>query len=152
MWVIPEDIVASMATKTVDQDFRKPETIVFDRVITNVNGGYNNANGVFAAPVPGCYSISYNVQTRFGSRKSAYVALTHNGVVINAAEAKGDYSTSANHAVLLLDQYDRVSLQGRVGTAIGCAIDSVCTFNIVLIKVGRFTDHKVPRAYRGGWW
>ncbi|XP_064598747.1 complement C1q-like protein 4 [Liolophura sinensis] len=151
-YVNPQDAVASSVLRTTDQYFYKPAPVGFDHIITNINGGYNKEYGVFTAPVPGIYSINYHVQTKKGSTKEAHVDLTQNGEVVNSAKAEGDCVTASNSAVLYLDQFDRLSVNGREGTVIGCENNGFCSFSVSLVKQGKFYDQKVARAVPMGKW
>ncbi|XP_064611588.1 complement C1q-like protein 4 [Liolophura sinensis] len=146
VYVNPQDAVATSVVRTTDQYFYKPAPVGFDNIITNINGGYNTEYGVFTAPVPGIYSINYHVQSKKGSTKEAHVDLTQNGEVVNSAKAEGDCVTASNSAVLYLDQFDQLSVNGREGTIIGCENNGFCSFSVSLVKPGRFTDLKVSRA------
>ncbi|XP_064611585.1 complement C1q-like protein 4 [Liolophura sinensis] len=146
VYVNTQDAVATSVVRTTDQYFYKPAPVDFDNIITNINGGYNTEYGVFTAPVPGIYSINYHVQSKKGSTKEAHVDLTQNGEVVNSAKAEGDCVTASNSAVLYLDQFDRLSVNGREGTIIGCENNGFCSFSVSLVKPGRFTDLKVSRA------
>ncbi|XP_064596466.1 complement C1q-like protein 4 [Liolophura sinensis] len=146
VYVNPQDAVATSVVRTTDQYFYKPAPVGFDHIITNINGGYNKEYGVFTAPVPGIYSVNYHVQSKKGSTKEAYVDLTQNGQVVNSAKAEGNCVTASNSAVLYLDQFDRLSVNGREGTIIGCKNNGFCSFSVSLVKPGRFTDLKIPRA------
>ncbi|XP_064611579.1 complement C1q-like protein 4 [Liolophura sinensis] len=146
VYVNPQDAVATSVVRTTDQYFYKPAPVDFDNIITNINGGYNTEYGVFTAPVPGIYSINYHVQSKKGSTKEAHVDLTQNGEVVNSAKAEGDGVTASNSAVLYLDQFDQLSVNGREGTIIGCENNGFCSFSVSLVKPGRFTDLKIPRA------
>ncbi|XP_064611580.1 complement C1q-like protein 4 [Liolophura sinensis] len=146
VYVNPQDAVATSVVRTTDQYFYKPAPVAFDNIITNINGGYNTEYGVFTAPVPGIYSINYHVQSKKGSTKEAHVDLTQNGEVVNSAKAEGDCVTASNSAALYLDQFDQLSVVGREGTIIGCENNGFCSFSVSLVKPGRFTDLKIPRA------
>ncbi|XP_064611584.1 complement C1q-like protein 4 [Liolophura sinensis] len=146
VFVNPQDAVATSVVRTTDQYFYKPAPVDFDNIITNINGGYNTEYGVFTAPVPGIYSINYHVQSKKGSTKEAHVDLIQNGEVVNSAKAEGDCVTASNSAVLYLDQFDQLSVNGREGTIIGCENNGFCSFSVSLVKPGRFTDLKIPRA------
>ncbi|XP_064595743.1 complement C1q-like protein 4 [Liolophura sinensis] len=146
VYVNPQDAVATSVVRTTDQYFYKPTPVGFNHIITNINGGYNKEYGVFTAPVPGIYSVNYHVQSKKGSTKEAHVDLTQNGQVVNSAKAEGNCVAASNSAVLYLDQFDRLSVNGREGTIIGCKNNGFCSFSVSLVKPGRFTDLKIPRA------
>ncbi|XP_064598745.1 complement C1q-like protein 4 [Liolophura sinensis] len=151
-YVNPQDAVVSSVLRTTDQYFYKPVPVGFDNVTTNINGGYIREYGVFTAPVPGIYFINYHIQSKKGSAKEAHVDLTQNGEVVNSAKAEGDCVPASNSAVLYLDQFDRLSVNGRERTVIGCENNGFCSFSVSLVKQGKFYDQKVARAVPKGKW
>jgi len=60
-------------------------TAIFDNVITNISASYNNATGIFTAPITGFYFFSAGVSTVGGAPSftsaGVYLVTTSNGVL-----------------------------------------------------------------------
>uniref|UniRef100_K1PLR7 Complement C1q-like protein 4 n=1 Tax=Magallana gigas TaxID=29159 RepID=K1PLR7_MAGGI len=91
--------------------------VIFDHVITNVGGGYDNTTGVFTVPTPGLYVFSWTVET-YGQRTEAVLLV--NGVqqaLSRADEAPSYYDTTTSFAVLNLTLNDEVNINVTMGSA-----------------------------------
>ena len=82
--------MAFSATLTHDlTTFGTDQPIIYDKVITNVGGAYDNRHGAFRAPVSGTYKFSFSVLQGTG-RMYIAVELVKNGTPIGRVRT-GDY-------------------------------------------------------------
>lgn len=91
--------------------------VIFDHVITNVGGGYDNTTGVFTVPTPGLYVFSWTIET-YGQRTEAVLLV--NGVqqaLSRADQASSYYDTTTSFAVLKLSLDDEVKVKVTTGSA-----------------------------------
>lgn len=110
--------VAFMAsiTKTLP-NVGSHQHIVFDRVITNVGGGYSASTGHFTAPVAGIYAFFVALTNR--PQHSASVDLYHNGKWVGHVLAHGSatnsdlFVTSTLPSVVQLQAGDEVWVQNE---------------------------------------
>lgn len=109
-----EDIskkVAFTATITTNLKSSNGQTLIFPTVISNVGGGYNNKDGVFAAPFDGTYVFFCRITGAINSG-DLYFEFMLNGsaktrnLVYSRTSVK--YRTSSNLIVLQLSHRDRV--------------------------------------------
>ena len=101
-----------MVSMTNDVSFVDKEIIKFDKIITNVGGGYiddvNNADyGKFIAPRNGTYQFNVNL---FSNNKLIRADLLKNDMVVIGASNGGSGPTSVS-AMLDLNEGDQVYLQ-----------------------------------------
>uniref|UniRef100_A0A8W8I9T9 C1q domain-containing protein n=1 Tax=Magallana gigas TaxID=29159 RepID=A0A8W8I9T9_MAGGI len=92
--------------------------VIFDHVITNVGGGYDNTTGVFTVPTPGLYVFSWTIET-YGQRTEAVLLV--NGVqqaLSRADQASSYYDTTTSFAVLKLSLGDEVKVKVTKGNAL----------------------------------
>jgi len=84
--------------------------IVFDRVVTNIGGGYDAESGRFTAPVNGTYQFNVIVSAQ-GRQKAAVMILKNGGMVATVwAESIPYWATASNIAVLSLEKGEQVWL------------------------------------------
>lgn len=84
--------------------------IVFDRVITNVGGGYDPRTGRFTAPLTAVYQFNVIISAQ-GRHKAAVMVLKNGEMVATVwAESIPYWSTASNVAVLHLERGDQVWL------------------------------------------
>ncbi|XP_048732014.1 uncharacterized protein LOC125648968 [Ostrea edulis] len=91
--------------------------IIFDHVITNIGGGYDNVTGVFTVPTTGSYVFSWTIET-YGQRTEG--ALLVNGMqegLLKAHQSSSNYDTTTSFAVLNLTLTDKVSVRVITGRA-----------------------------------
>lgn len=91
--------------------------VIFDHVITNVGGGYDNTTGVFTVPTPGLYVFSWTIET-YGQRTEAVLLV--NGVqqaLSRADQASSYYNTATSFAVLYHHTNDEVKVKVTTGSA-----------------------------------
>ena len=113
---------------TYDASFVDRQIIKFDKIITNVRGGYiddvNNANyGKFVAPQNGSYQFTANLVS---NDKLIGANLVKNGMFIIGANNGGDGPASLS-AILDLKDGDQVYLEKPVFVADDAAYDHYFT-------------------------
>uniref|UniRef100_A0A194ANM1 C1q domain-containing protein n=1 Tax=Pinctada fucata TaxID=50426 RepID=A0A194ANM1_PINFU len=57
------------------------QTVIFDKVVTNIGNGYNNGTGIFISPASGLYQISGSVIAVEGYQDLGF-DLMHNGNMV----------------------------------------------------------------------
>ena len=90
--------------------------VVFDRVLSNFGGGFDQAAGVFVCPTPGYYRLNLNALAQ--SKQRFYLYLQLNGQNVFAVYARagpGNQGGSSNSAIVHLTTGDviRVVTNGR---------------------------------------
>lgn len=102
------------------------QTIIFDKVFTNVGQGYNSHTGIFTAPRRGLYVFHLAAMSRAGTSK--YLDLVKDGNELDKAYvgAHGviDYQSVAKEWALELNQGSQVWIKD--GTYKGDVIDGWC--------------------------
>ncbi|XP_045185145.2 uncharacterized protein LOC123543138 [Mercenaria mercenaria] len=58
------------------------QSVVFDTVRLNLNGGYNRFTGIFTASKPGLYLFSLSVLSYFDPKPKCHVSIVKNGVAL----------------------------------------------------------------------
>jgi len=97
------------------------QTIVFNRVNTNLGGGYNATTGVFTAPVAGIYVCSLTFYMYYFSSYGAggELQIIKNGVnqmsVFLELDSNADEGSASGTAVLSLNKGDQVHVQADRG-------------------------------------
>jgi len=97
------------------------QTIVFNQVDTNLGGGYNNATGVFTAPVAGTYVFSLTFNMYYVSPYATYgeLQIMINDVmklrVSNELDSYADEGSASGTTVLVLSTGDRVYVRDDRG-------------------------------------
>ncbi|KAK3098426.1 hypothetical protein FSP39_019333 [Pinctada imbricata] len=104
----PEQIAFSARLSTTIGDLGKSQSIVFDQVITNVGGRYNNKTGVFYCDMSGTYV--FNIHILALPHKWVQVELVKNGQNYAHVYAFDDnhYATGSNSVILDLVTGDSV--------------------------------------------
>ncbi|XP_062603373.1 uncharacterized protein LOC134265142 [Saccostrea cucullata] len=108
--------VAFTAGATTSSASWNSGTLVFDKVINNVGGGYNRHTGIFTAPVEGHYVFYVCIV----NHSSLYVDLVLNGssqvqAMANSFNANDQYETGTNLVILHLQQGDTVWVKHHRG-------------------------------------
>ncbi|OWF45390.1 complement C1q-like protein 4 [Mizuhopecten yessoensis] len=84
--------VAFYAQLSADQsNFGTHQTIIFDRVRTNIGSAYNHDDGVFTAPFPGVYIFFWTTINRDNSHMQTEL-------VVNGSQFGRVWADSGNHA------------------------------------------------------
>ncbi|XP_061193342.1 heavy metal-binding protein HIP-like isoform X1 [Saccostrea echinata] len=129
--------VAFTAGTTVTTTSWKSGTLVFDKVINSVGGGYNPHTGIFTAPVKGHYVFFVSIVN--DGVRSIYVDIVLNGSCKIQAMAvsfntNDRYETGTNLVILHLQQGDAVWVKHHRGTGYYTYSDApVTTFSGFLI-------------------
>nr|XP_034326622.1 uncharacterized protein LOC109620900 isoform X2 [Crassostrea gigas] len=91
--------------------------VIFDHVITNVGGGYDNTTGVFTVPTPGLYVFSWTIET-YGQRTEAVLLVNDVQQALSRADqASSYYDTTTSFAVLNLTLNDKININVTMGSA-----------------------------------
>ncbi|XP_061195822.1 complement C1q tumor necrosis factor-related protein 3-like isoform X2 [Saccostrea echinata] len=107
-------------------------TLVFDRIVYNIGGGYDSSTGIFTAPVNGHFVFFVNVQN--DNRSEIYTYLVLNGSTKVTTLANNSYQAGPNLAVLRLQKGDRVWVKHWSGIGYFTNSDApVTTFSGFLI-------------------
>ncbi|XP_062588931.1 uncharacterized protein LOC134250583 [Saccostrea cucullata] len=104
-------------------------TLVFDRIVYNIGGGYDSSTGVFTSPVDGHFVFFVNVQAYGSNTIYTYLVLNGSTKVTTLAYGYSGYmynSAGPNLAVLRLQKRDRVWVKHYSGT--GYNTDSTAPF------------------------
>ncbi|XP_060557880.1 complement C1q tumor necrosis factor-related protein 4-like [Ruditapes philippinarum] len=100
--------VAFSAGVSRDQTLLHAETIVYDKIFTNIGAAYNSSSGVFTCQTPGYYVFQFHTLAR--QDKSAWLELYKNTDYISTifGHSSNDYGSAGNTAILLLATGDQV--------------------------------------------
>ncbi|XP_013398186.1 complement C1q tumor necrosis factor-related protein 6 [Lingula anatina] len=104
--------VAFSAGRSTDlQATGKPAIIIYDAVILNEGHAYDEATGIFTAPMSGVFVFHFHAINYHTKR--LYLWLVHNGKRINSgyAHPTQHYATGSNSAALHLTEGDRVWIE-----------------------------------------
>ena len=147
---ISDESICFTAYVSSDPRSHVPSVIIYDRVTTNKGSGYNTADGVFTAPLPGTYLFIWNSVTVNGNL--CYLTLFKNGarVDLSAYSDARSFSTvdsGSMSVVLEMTTSDRVWVQNTsCGYLYGSQFISFSGCKIwhkdkkITIKVGNYTD------------
>ncbi|VDI16149.1 Hypothetical predicted protein [Mytilus galloprovincialis] len=103
-------IPAFSAKLTQPQTPGRNGVIKFDKIVTNIQNGYNPTTGIFTAPVAGVYLFSYTVVSAAG--KYLHVYLSHNNTKQQTTWMKGSqYETGTADIILILKKGDQVAVK-----------------------------------------
>ncbi|XP_061193638.1 complement C1q tumor necrosis factor-related protein 3-like [Saccostrea echinata] len=86
-------------------------TLVFDRIVYNIGGGYDSSTGVFTSPVDGHFVFFANVQSYSNHYVFTYIVLNGSAKVTTMAYSASfhqTYSAGPNLVVLKLQKGDQV--------------------------------------------
>ncbi|KAK2862882.1 hypothetical protein Q5P01_002415 [Channa striata] len=115
--------------------FNADQTVVFNNVITNIGGAYNQCTGIFVAPIAGVYYFTFFYHA--GGEHPSRLLLCKNGSLIVESS---DHRTSAdgadnggNAAFLQLDKGDQVFVRLVANNHIW-ATSAITTFSGFLVS------------------
>jgi len=105
------------------QGTRENQAVVFDKVDTNLGGGYNGTTGVFTAPAAGQYQFAVKYMMLYLNSSYAYsgeVHLLKNGNITlrlfaDTHRQEGNYDTASGLTVMGLNKGDKVSVVAYTG-------------------------------------
>ncbi|XP_052057978.1 collagen alpha-2(VIII) chain-like [Mytilus californianus] len=123
---------AFSAILTKPQSLGVKDTIKFDKVVTNIQKGYNPSSGIFTAPLAGVYQFSSTVMTYSGQK--LVVHLWYNNVKMSGVWLKGSAHESATiNMVLQLQEGDQVTIKSRESNKVYSDSDNFTSFSGYLI-------------------
>ena len=103
--------VAFMATISKGMTVRSNKPVIYDKIITNTDGGYNHVTGQFKVTTPGVYYFSINAQSY---TDSVCLRLQINSVKITSLMAYGTsknrFESGSTSAVVLVKVNDIVKV------------------------------------------
>ncbi|KAK3577172.1 hypothetical protein CHS0354_037510 [Potamilus streckersoni] len=88
------------------------ETVLYDKIFTNLGNGYNKQTGVFTCPVEGIYLFhlhAYDMNTD----KAMWLELMHNDDFIVSVSGYASHSSGGNTVILHLRIGDKIQVKGR---------------------------------------
>ncbi|XP_033762119.1 heavy metal-binding protein HIP-like isoform X2 [Pecten maximus] len=103
---VPNTGIAFYAQLSADQShFGTHQTVIFDRVRTNIGNAYNHDDGVFTAPCPGVYVFFWTTANRDNSHMQTELVVNGGqyGRVWADSGDHADYSMASNTVVVSLD-------------------------------------------------
>ena len=65
--------IAFSAHASQDRDYNDDDVVIFDEIVTNINGAFQANNSVFLCPVDGLYAFSAHVLSTSGHKMRASV-------------------------------------------------------------------------------
>ncbi|XP_062603945.1 probable protein phosphatase DDB_G0282105 [Saccostrea cucullata] len=92
-------------------------TLVFDRVMYSIGGGYDSSTGVFTAPDSGHYVFFHNIQAYDTKYVMTEIVLNGNPKVLALVASGGKYKAGPNLAVMHLSIGDRVWVRRYGGSS-----------------------------------
>ncbi|XP_062591336.1 multimerin-2-like [Saccostrea cucullata] len=112
--------VAFTAGVTTTSTVWNSGTLVFNKVINNVGGGYNPNTGIFTAPLNGDYVFYVSIQS-YSNDYSIYIDIVLNGsskvrAMAYKLNSNDGYETGTNMVTLRLQQGDTVWVKHYSGT------------------------------------
>ena len=94
---MPNITVAFSAYSSEDTDYDKGTTVLFNQIVTNIGGYYDNNLGVFMCPISGIYQFSSSLFTSGGYKIDANVVKEN--VKLLAIFSNNDDNTQASTTV-----------------------------------------------------
>ncbi|XP_071177659.1 collagen alpha-2(VIII) chain-like [Mytilus edulis] len=109
--------------------------VKFDKVVTNIQDGYDPATGIFTAPTDGVYHISSTVTSPRGGK--LFVSLYQNDMKITSiwvSPADATYEMGTTNMVLDLKEGDEVSIRSRGNYVVHSSSDFYSSFSGFMIS------------------
>ena len=105
------------------------QTIVFDKVITNVGNAYDNMTGIFTAPVRAVYVFEMTLMTDPG--KNQFLELVQNGqhIIWNYGQAANQLDSSSRTVTVELAKGAKVWIRTKNNASHGSGIVHGYTFS-----------------------
>jgi len=85
-------------------------TVVFDRVLSHVGGGYNSSTGVFTSPVSGYFSFQFNVMNMPGQVAEFGIFLNNERLCAARADKGFGYQCGSCAVTVEVKRGDRVQV------------------------------------------
>lgn len=88
--------------------------LIFDEVKTNVGGGYNQFSGMFTAPSPGLYVITWTIYTGDHGQTAFFIYVNHNVFGATFGETdnnQNDFDSDSGSMVVNLNAHDNVYIR-----------------------------------------
>ena len=92
-------------------DTKANETVVFDRVRTNIGSAYSSTTGIFITPSNGVYGFTWTLMTNPGKHYDTILVVGGGWVQVNGANSGDDgkcYESSTNTIILQLRRGQQV--------------------------------------------
>ncbi|CAC5384733.1 COL8A [Mytilus coruscus] len=126
---------AFSAVLTHAQHVAANTAVKLDKVVTNIQDGYDPATGIFTAPTDGVYHISSTVTSPKGGK--LFISLYHNDVKITSmwvSPADATYEMGTTNMVLDLKKGDEVAIRSRGNFQVHSNADVFSSFSGFLIS------------------
>ncbi|XP_060063260.1 cerebellin-2-like [Ylistrum balloti] len=107
-----DEIVAFSAGLTNTVSLSSGETIQFDKVFSNVGGGYDVSTGVFTAPKNGIYAFTIHGYDA-NSDKAMWIELKKNDDLLVSISGYNSHSSAGNSVITYLSGGENVHVQAR---------------------------------------
>ena len=88
----------------------RDQALVFDRVLTNVGGGYDASTGTFTSPVSGYFSFEVQVLSQSGKRAEFHLVLNNSRLCALLAESGHAYQSGSCGATVKVKKGDEVKV------------------------------------------
>ncbi|OWF56068.1 C1q-related factor-like isoform X2 [Mizuhopecten yessoensis] len=92
--------------------FKENRDLVYDKLVTNVGGGYDKTTGRFTAPVNGTYQFTVVVAAQ-GQKKGAVNLMREGRMVVTVWAESFPWATSSNTVILSLNRGQQVWQSAR---------------------------------------
>ncbi|XP_033728709.1 complement C1q-like protein 3 isoform X2 [Pecten maximus] len=106
------DIVAFSAGLTHTMSVSSGETIAFDKVFTNIGGGYDISTGNFKAPKSGIYAFTIHGYDA-NVDKAMWIELKKNSQLLVSISGYDSHSSAGNSVITYLSAGENVYVQAR---------------------------------------
>lgn len=79
------------------------QTIIFDQVVTNIDGNYNHHSGIFTSPENGVYTFSWTLYCTNGGYFTTELVVNSNPVGVSYCNAQGADSIRPTLGVIVVE-------------------------------------------------